>query len=390
MKGLIFYNGKLHERAGGPSSYLYNLKTGLENLKFYDISFLTLENFPNIKSNTQEFLRNGLLSLGNLFPKSVAYLYTYFRTKLKAGVLKKFDENFDFIHFHRSSDFIQLRETNTKFKILTTHSPIPPHLEIEDYVANKYNSKLSIFFKEVEKRTDINAFSNADILMFPSPESLEGYFETWPEFQDIIKDKRILFVPSGALPLQAKEKPDVIRKKFNIPFNALVVSYVGRHHLIKGYDVLQKAASYLWNRNINVYFLITGIEWPLKGLNDRRWIEVGWTDDPGSYINASDIFVLPNRKTLFDLVLIEVLSLGKPIIASNVGGNKFFAKQSEGVILFQNGDHINLAEKILELYEYREHLNEMGYKNLQLYLNFYTPEKFALRYIQSLTELLHG
>jgi hypothetical protein len=33
---------------------------------------------------------------------------------------------------------------------------------------------------------------------------------------------------------------------------------------------------------------------------------------------------------------------------------------------------------------------QMGYKNLQLYLNFYTPEKFALRYIQSLTELLHG
>jgi glycosyltransferase involved in cell wall biosynthesis len=90
------------------------------------------------------------------------------------------------------------------------------------------------------------------------------------------------------------------------------------------------------------------------------------------------------------LVLIEVLSLGKPIIASNAGGNKFFAKQSEGVILFQNGNHIDLAEKILKIYEYREHLNEMGYKNLQLYLNFYTPEKFALRYIQSLTELLHG
>ena len=391
MKGLIFYNGQLLERSGGPSTYLYNLRIGFHMLGYHDISFFTQDNLNAVEKNVQRIFRDALLKLGIFFPESISTMYTNLRTRHKYTLIRRYNGEFDFVHFHKTADFIQSKEVSARIKILTTHSPVPPHLEIEDYIANKYgNIRLAKFFREAERKIDEEAFIGADVLMFPSMESLEGYFETWPEFQNIIKNKKILFVPSGSLPLKAKEKPNLVRKRYNIPDSAFVVSYVGRHHPIKGYDILQEAAKYLWNRGIGIYFLIAGNQWPMKGLSDERWIEVGWTEDPGSYINSSDIFVLPNRITHFDLVLMEVLSLGKPIIASNAGGNKFVAKQSEGVILFQSGDYISLAEKILEAYESRIHLEELGDKNLQLYLSFYTPDKFALRYIQSLKELLGG
>ena len=61
-----------------------------------------------------------------------------------------------------------------------------------------------------------------------------------------------------------------------------------------------------------------------EGLKTDHWIEVGWTNDPHSLIAASDVFVLPNHETYFDLILLEVLSLGVPVVMSRTGGNKFF------------------------------------------------------------------
>lgn len=62
------------------------------------------------------------------------------------------------------------------------------------------------------------------------------------------------------------------------------------------------------------------------GLKDSRWKEVGWTNDSQSIIAASDVFVLPNRETYFDIIMLEVLSCGKIVIASRTGGNKYFEK----------------------------------------------------------------
>lgn len=58
------------------------------------------------------------------------------------------------------------------------------------------------------------------------------------------------------------------------------------------------------------------------------------------------MFVLPNRETYFDLVMLEVLSLGKIVVASRTGGNKYFEKMNvNGVLLY---DTIDEAVEILE------------------------------------------
>ena len=137
------------------------------------------------------------------------------------------------------------------------------------------------------------------------------------------KKKKHRYMPTGIVGCKAKVNREDFRKKYGIPDNAFVISYAGRHNEIKGYADLKKLGEKLL-ADKNVYFLIAGKEEPMTGLKNDHWIEVGWTNDPHSLIAASDVFVLPNHETYFDLILLEVLSLGVPVVMSRTGGNKYF------------------------------------------------------------------
>ena len=172
-----------------------------------------------------------------------------------------------------------------------------------------------------------------------------------------------------------------MRKKYGIPIDSFVISYVGRHNEIKGYDALKELGKHLLDAYDNVYVFIAGTEGPLYHLEHNRWIEVGWTKDPGSVIQASDIFVLPNKETYFDLVMLEVLSLGQIVVASYTGGNK------SGIFLYNNNiEAENIISQIIKMPE--EERKELRRKNLELYKAEFTNEAFAKRYINSLQKIL--
>ena len=169
--------------------------------------------------------------------------------------------------------------------------------------------------------------------------------------------------------------------------DAFVVSYVGRHNSIKGYDILKKIGEDILRKHDNVYFLIAGREEPMQGLDNKRWIEVGWTDDPHSLIAASDVFVLPNRETYFDLVMLEVLSLGTIIVANNTGGNKYFSKtNTNGIILF-NGitESVRQIETVMQID--MDAKNKMMECNKKLFNEQFSLDVFANNYCRMINSL---
>lgn len=414
--GLNLASFEISERRGGPSTYLFYLGNGLENIGVRDVIIKSLiENKLNktgIKTNGENVIYSFLKgSIMKHFPSLFSELM--FR-KLEKNIIKirnSFDKqltelasNFEvkFIHFHSVVDILSASNIVKPdiIKILTSHTPEAPHLEyvknLENYLI-KHNLETTSIDKICRKTNtymqaiDKAAFSEADYLMFPCEESMEPYYLTWSDFEKIINNKNIFFVPTGTTGLTIKENPYEIRKRCGIPSEAFVVSYVGRHNTVKGYDILCKAAEIVWRKNPHIYFLIAGREEPLKGINDTRWMEVGWTNSPGDIVSASDVFVLPNRRTFFDLVLLETMSIGKPVIASYTGGNKYVAKQTEGIITFQPVDEESLAKVILELSVLKkDDLQKLGEKNLILYRDFYTVEAFAKRYREAVGKLFFG
>ncbi|WP_172997013.1 glycosyltransferase, partial [Lactobacillus helveticus] len=177
----------------------------------------------------------------------------------------------------------------------------------------------------------------ADYIVFPCEEAEEPYSHFWKEFDEFKQKNKSKFkyIPTGIDQCVATVTSDKVFSKYEIPNNSFVVSFVGRHNEIKGYDNLKVIGKNIISTIANSYFLIAGNENPLHGLDNKRWIEAGWTNDPYSLINASDVFILPNKETYFDLVFLEVLSLGKTIVASKTGGNKYFERfKSSGIYLY--------------------------------------------------------
>lgn len=386
-KLLIYYPQSLLKPVGGPCGYLYNLNSGISELNkttdlpvdisFYEEAPKSLRDTVKHKDKIPKRLREFRRAIDDIFYKRKAYpvdetLYQY-----------------DMIHFHSVDALYLSRKSLENYKgkvILTSHSPCAKYKEKLEWL-NPFDYKLFKKFVERIEEMDAYAFKRADYIIFPCEEAEEPYYNTWDRYGKIREANKYRYMPTGIIGCSQKVSREEYRKRYNIPDDAFVVSYAGRHNEIKGYSDLKKIGEKLLKENKDVYFLIAGKEEPIKGLEDDHWIEVGWTNDPHSLISASDIFVLPNRETYFDLILLEVISLGVPVVMSETGGNKFFKQfNQKGLKLFGSLDEAK--SKILEFKNMdKAELKNAGNDLLAMFNEEFSVEKFTERYVKIISEI---
>lgn len=369
---------------GGPAGYLNNLYTELQ--KSYKDSETVFEFLPSETALTDN------KGLRDSMPKRVRDVYRALRfTKLLSKQKPAPDnlDSYDAIHFHSTETMYYCRKWLEDYKgkvVLTSHSPCIYHQELIGRL-NPFDYKLLKSKLDKLEQMDIYAFTRADYIVFPCEEAEEPYYNTWDKYKSIRKAEKYRYMTTGIVGCNAKVDRQNYREKYNIPNDAFVVSYAGRHNEIKGYADLKKIGKDLL-RDKNVYFLIAGREEPMKGLKDDRWIEVGWTNDPHSLIASSDVFVLPNRETYFDLILLEVMSLGVPIVLSNTGGNKYFKKYNlDGMKFYSTLDEAKSA--LCELKSMpKDKLKNAGEQNKDVFSGEFSVEKFTERYVNVIADIL--
>ncbi len=396
MKALIYFDKNLLEPIGGPTGYLYNIYQEALREKISDIEFLDRDNAKRkmkikkmykkmpkfIQKKYKEFKRrkNGKQILEQVFSdiprKSVCDLNQY-----------------DIVHFHSTFDLYMVKDSLENFNgtiVLTSHSPKILHKEIiEDRMLFENISDKTVKDKLNKMEIiDEYAFNKADFIIFPCEEAEEPYYHSWTKYAEFKKnnEKKYIYIPTGIVPIKIKEEKKDIRKYFNIPDDAFVISYVGRHNEVKGYDQLKVLGEKILKKYENVYFLIAGTEKPLEGLKNQRWIEVGWTDKPHEIINASDLFILPNKETYFDLILLEVLSIGKTVLMTETGGNKYFKKYEDSGIFYYDRDNIDEALERFSTIYYSDN-DKLGEKNKKIFDENFTIEIFVKRYIEELKKI---
>lgn len=391
MKVLIYFDKNLLEPIGGPTGYLYNLHKEVlkENVNFIDF-------LDNKKAKRKMFVKKIYKKL----PKSIQKKYKDSkRNRNKYNIIDMVFSNshknaicdlnkYDVVHFHNTLDMYMAKDSLESYNgkvIITSHSPkaffkeiIEDRLSKEEYLKRKDElDKLEIM--------DEYAFNKAHYIMFPCEEAEEPYYNSWEKYADIKKRNidKYIYIPTGILPIEVNQSKEEIRKRYNIPQDAFVISYVGRHNVVKGYDQLKIIGEKILEKYANAYFLNAGTEKPLSGLNNKRWIEVGWTDKPYEIINASDLFILPNKETYFDLILLEVLSIGKAVLLTSTGGNKYFKQFSESGLFYYNYDDIDQALKQFDLI-YNSNTKELGSKNKKMFMNNFTIDIFTKKYVEVL------
>ncbi len=168
-----------------------------------------------------------------------------------------------------------------------------------------------------------------------------------------------------------------MRKKLGIPEEAFVVGTVGRLTLVKGHRYLLEAAAKVVPERQNTVFaflgdgeLLTELTEMASSLGIKDHVKfLGWRPDVADVMATFDIFVLPSLNEGMGKVLVEAMAMGKPIIASNVGGIPDLVKHGENGILTEPGNVSVIAECIDILYN-NSRIDEMGRMGKSIASNF--------------------
>jgi glycosyltransferase involved in cell wall biosynthesis len=175
-----------------------------------------------------------------------------------------------------------------------------------------------------------------------------------------IPKKRVKLIPNGVetsifQPATSRQKINA-RIHLNLPDNKVIFLYTGRLNAIKGADILLRAWSKLSEQLAEMPLLV------LVGKDSRKnevlelisnlnikdsTILIEQQEDILSYYWATDGFLLPSRVEGLSNSLLEAMSCGLPVIASNTGGALDIVEEGENGFLFESENWNDLAEKIL-------------------------------------------
>ncbi len=116
---------------------------------------------------------------------------------------------------------------------------------------------------------------------------------------------------------------------------------------------------------------------------------MGWRDDAVKIISAYDVFVLPSLNEGMGRVLVEAMALGKPIVASNIGGIPDLVIHGKNGFLVPPKNPKELAKYIQILLEDEKKREKMGLAGKEMSLNF-SAENMVEKIEKLYGELLKG
>lgn len=393
MPVLIYLHRNQLRPAGGPLGVGYYIYEEVNNRGIQD-DVCFLENKETVKDKFFYPLVKSIMRMFPFLDKTLRALkkISQYKKIFSSNATSKINniEKFNAIHFHSTIDLYREREKLANYKgkiILSSHSPVPAFLEIEDSCETKLET---IWYKKnKEKFIDIDrfAFQRADYIVFPTEGALEPYLNHWDEFKRIIKDKYLLYLPTGISERKAKIRSDQIRRKLKLKKDDFVISFAGRHNSTKGFDLLKEIAIKLFELDSQIKVISMGEEHPILRLNHQSWVELGFMKDPYSYIRASDLLIVPNRETYFDLVILEALSLGKIVLTTRTGGNRYYQEHQVGGVYFFSTieEAINLIHKIKSFSEKEREL--LGLANKTFFYKNLTSRQYMDSYLSALRSI---
>lgn len=380
------------KNTGGPSGYLFNIYTFIKATNKYEcIDFYSQK--AKIDSLEYNFQSSNNIIFQIIGVIKLCYFIYFKSTKLSKEDLELIDK-YDYIHLHYIGDYFRYfkKQSGIKSKIiLTTHSPEPLFDELFYHKKGlKELLKKNKFIRNYFLKKEANVYNLTDYIMFPVKDAKEVYINSSKVFDEVFNanEFKTFYVPTALnSTIKIKTINNYLKDK-QIPNNALTVCYIGRHNEIKGYYQLQKIAQYIWDINPNIYFIIGGKYNPKDIVNDKRWIELGWIDTP-ALLNEIDIFILPNKETYFDLILLEVLRQQKPIILSRTGGNKWFENKCKAINIYDYSDVNSCCKFIQHYYKEKEDNNLLIYESYikRFYVNNLSMDIYLNNYITTINNL---
>lgn len=197
--------------------------------------------------------------------------------------------------------------------------------------------------------------------------------------------ERVHVVPNGIQSALPTVDSEVVRHRFGVARDELLVVCVARLEVEKGLDVLvealHKAAAVL--PSIRCIIAGEGKErLRLEGMIRQRSLEQvvqlpGHLQDAVSLMAAADVLVLPSLVESFGMTLVEAMSLGKAVVATSAGGPLEIVEHEKTGLLVPPSDAQALAHALVCLLKDRPLREAYGAEGYRRFLARYTAEQMA-------------
>lgn len=282
------------------------------------------------------------------------------RRRLTQSIL---DHKFDVIHSNLNAGTVLVSNIQEVLDI-----PVVATLHGQSVAGMKRRSRLGWLTSPVaswrrerlrtalERATKVTAVSNAEL------DSVEAC--------DIPVKRKAIVIPNGINISEIQNNVSslvALRGEFNLLFPGGAKSY-------KGGDLLIKALPEVKKRIEGVHLYIGG-DVPRNHLLRKMAISTGIDKyvtftgflgirDYRQLLGSVDVLVMPSREESFGIAFLEAMALGKPIVATNIGGIPEVVKNERNGVLVEP-DHVQIAGAITYLYENRHVRQQMSQNSLQ-------------------------
>jgi glycosyltransferase involved in cell wall biosynthesis len=171
-----------------------------------------------------------------------------------------------------------------------------------------------------------------------------------------IANRKISVIQTGMDALELDEAAvEKRRRELRIEAGERVVLVAARLSYEKGVDCFLRAVGKLAEREVEARFLVAGsgpMEEELKGLAAELGISdrvdfLGFAADVEVLMGLADVVVMPSLAEGLPNVAIETFAVGRPLVASRVGGLVDLSEMNRDAILFAEPNNpVDLADKV--------------------------------------------
>ncbi|MFL0681957.1 MAG: glycosyltransferase family 4 protein [Algoriphagus aquaeductus] len=361
---------------GGPPGYVYNLKTGIDELSSKGLLKNHFEFLGEISEQRNKATGEKFKSKNFGIFSIIIYLITLLGLKpvfsRKIKFAKQRISNADLVIIQGFQD-VYLAKYMLKSNVPFAYMPHSPSIMAEEYkMLCELNGQFFSLDKYERYKKDESFFLKfSKFVVFPS-EGARSEYDI--HFIEELSNKKVIYIKSGVNVSFNIDK----NKKAKKDSKKVEILYVGRYISHKGYDLFCDAAELISKEDNNIIFKTVG-DGPMKRKSDKI-IDLGWRNDVFEVINQCDIIVVPNRIAYYDLLPIECAALGKPLVMTSVGGNIDQLKEFPDSVFCNKLCSVALQQAINEAILKFKTSDNWGLENFKKYELGFTAKSFARRW----------
>lgn len=113
------------------------------------------------------------------------------------------------------------------------------------------------------------------------------------------------------------------------------------------------------------------------GKLEQRVRFLDFQENPFPAVNQADIVLMCSRSETFGRVTLEAMLLRKPVIGAKSGGITELIREGFNGLLYEPGNHVQLAEKIQYLMGHQDKIKEFGENGYEFAKKNFTKEEFS-------------